>query len=45
VNGRAAPVASRSKDDLQMEAMIAFEDGDREKGNRLMALARAAAAG
>lgn len=45
VNGRAAPAASRSKDDLQMEAMLAFEEGDREKGNRLMALARAAAAG
>lgn len=42
-NGRSGPPASaRSKADLETEAMLAFEDGDRDKGNRLMALARAA---
>lgn len=38
-NGRTPPVASLSKSDLEMKAMLAFEDGNTQEGQRLMALA------
>lgn len=44
-NGRAAPASAKSWEELELEAMVALEDGDRDKGNRLLALSRAARAG
>jgi hypothetical protein len=38
-NGRASPVTQLSKADLEKKAMVAFEDGDRTEGQRLMTLA------